>query len=172
MQYALVFSDSHRVQEPIRALLALFEKQIAAAIHLGDFAGDLLGLQPEFPKLPMYAVQGNCREGGDFDTERIVSLGGKKILITHGHLQHVKYSTDRLAYYAQEREADACLFGHTHEPDVFRAGETLFVNPGSIGFPHSPCKPTYGVLDIDKNGIDAGIVEIYAENKFRSWLSG
>lgn len=44
---------------------------------------------------------------------------------------------------------DVVLFGHTHYPLVFSDKNTLFINPGSAGFPVDKLKsPSYVVLDL------------------------
>ena len=37
--------------------------------------------------------------------------------------------------WAQEENADICLYGHLHIPDAWMEGKTLFLNPGSISQP-------------------------------------
>ena len=49
-----------------------------------------------------------------------------------------------------EAKADVLIVGHTHLPMVTRVGNTLLVNPGSLGQPRDPNKSTirtYAILD-------------------------
>lgn len=147
----LVISDSHRATEPIRQILKIYAGQVSMALHLGDHAQDLLRFQGAFPHIAMHAVAGNCDSGGE--PEKLLTLHGRRILLTHGHRHQVKMSVDRLMYYAEEKEADACLFGHTHVPAVFDAGPVLFMNPGSIGQPRMGALPGYGLLRISELGV-------------------
>jgi putative phosphoesterase len=71
-------------------------------------------------------------------TERVVSAGGKHLLLVHGspenHLQGYIYpdtdlsSFDALTY-------DAVFMGHTHYPFVAERQDMLIVNVGSCGLP-------------------------------------
>lgn len=153
--YLLVISDTHRIVKPIRYLLTLYNKKIKMAIHLGDHTDDLLRFAGEFPALEMCAVAGNCdyEIGVGIDSERILHINGKRILLTHGHHHNVKMGTDRLAYYAEEKEADACLFGHTHAPTAFEVGPIAFMNPGSLGRPRLGTPPAYGLLSVSDQGV-------------------
>ena len=52
--------------------------------------------------------------------------------------------------WAQEEEADICLYGHLHVPDAWKEGRTLFVNPGSISQPRGPIREClYAKIEID-----------------------
>ena len=140
----LVVSDSHGQVEPL--LRAVERSNPNLVIHLGDGWRDAEELSGRFPDLPLEQVPGNC----DFayarePAERILLLGGKRVMICHGHTLHVKYGLLNALYAAQERQADALLFGHTHEPLVDVQNGIVLLNPGCAGdYAH----PTYGILDI------------------------
>ena len=71
--------------------------------------------------------------------ERLVTeLGSTKIIQTHGHLFDINFNFQKLDYWAQEEEADICLYGHLHVPNAWMEGKTLFLNPGSISQPRGP----------------------------------
>ena len=49
-----------------------------------------------------------------------------------------------------EAKADILVVGHTHQPGISMVGNTLVINPGSLGQPRNPLYPirrTYAVLD-------------------------
>ena len=152
----LVISDSHHNHFPVKKLLTLYEKQIGFAVHLGDHDEDLLRYKRDFPHIEMQAVEGNCDGHCFADSHIILRINGKKILLIHGHLQNVKMGLTRLGFYAQEKEVDACLFGHTHKPVMFDDGPIFFMNPGSIGRPVYGEKPGYGLLRISDEGVIHG----------------
>ena len=128
-----VFSDSHG---DTRALSELLERMghIDAACFLGDIASDaaylemLLGAMAHRPAL--YAVRGNNDRRAALPDSRVCEIGGKRLYLTHGHLHASLLS---LALRAKENEADAALFGHTHEPLCEYAYGVLLLNPGSAG---------------------------------------
>jgi len=154
----LVLSDSHRKHAAIRKLLSLYENKIDAAVHLGDHADDLLRYEGEFPGIAMHAVAGNCDYPNFGDADKVLRFEGRKILLTHGHRQEVKndFNFLRLKYYAEEKGADACLFGHTHKQMVFDEGPIFFMNPGSVGRPNPGDTPGYGLLRVSGSGVISG----------------
>jgi putative phosphoesterase len=163
----LVISDSHREHLPVRKLLTVYAKQVGAVLHLGDHADDLLRYEKDFPDIEMLAVPGNCDYPAFDKYEVVYRAGGAKILLTHGHRQQVKGGFDRLIQYARERKADACLFGHTHEPVMVANSGILFMNPGSLGKPRHPDKPGYGLLRVSVEGAVSGVLMTLVYQDFR-----
>jgi len=104
------------------------------------------------------AVAGNCDFITSAPREHILTIGQKRILLMHGHSHDIKTSYNRLMYYAQEKEVDACLFGHTHIPAVFSHESVFFMNPGSTREPRGSSSPSYGLLTIDDQGNITGEV--------------
>ena len=79
----------------------------------------------------------------------VVNIGGKKLLLVHGHRHSVDNGIHRLYYYAMEKKADCALFGHTHIPEIIREGDLFIMNPGSPSFPRGGfTQGTYGILHI------------------------
>jgi putative phosphoesterase len=152
----LVISDSHHDIEAVRKVLSLYNKNIHMAIHLGDHDEDLTACKRDFPSLEMYTVAGNCDPYTTTAKERIIAVNGCKILLIHGHHQNVKSGGDRLAYYAEEKGVNACLYGHTHQPAEFTRGPVYFFNPGSLGEPRDGERPSYGLVTISDNGVIKG----------------
>jgi hypothetical protein len=157
----LVISDSHGDSQCVKALLERYAPngQVQMALHLGDNAGDLLRYESEYPSLVMQAVCGNCDYG--YEPERMLTLGSRRLLLLHGHRQNVKFTVDTLAYYAQERGADICLYGHTHRAAQLERGLVLLFNPGSVTEPRGGGRPTYGLLTVPKRGaVDGKIMKL------------
>ena len=119
-------------------------------LHLGDGWHDVDEVRRHFPNLPIEQVPGNCDFRATEPAVRVLMIGGKRIMLCHGHTLGVKYDYDRLIYAAMEREADAVLFGHTHEPHVDIVRGIVVLNPGTIG---SGYRPTYGTLTIKDDRI-------------------
>jgi len=157
----LVISDSHGRSEPVRSLIDRYKHHVRTIVHLGDNARDLLQYKSEYPALDLVAVAGNCDSFSNAPKERILTLNmptPRRVLLMHGHSHNVKMGYDRLMYYAQEKEADACLFGHSHIPIVFSHGPVFFMNPGSVCEPCGMSKAGYGLLTIDEEGTITGEV--------------
>lgn len=128
----LVLSDSHSGLSFMRHCIGAVNPQ--HVIHLGDFFGDATAMAEENPHIRFHQVPGNgdsvlCR---NFPGILCYAIGGVKFYMTHGHFHGVKSDLNRLLMAAREEEADAVLFGHTHEALCFQESDGLLVlNPGS-----------------------------------------
>jgi putative phosphoesterase len=147
MKTALVMADTHGH----RARMALALKRFADAdmiFHLGDYSRDAELLRT-MTQRPVYAVRGNCDISSAAEAELLLNFEGVRVLLVHGHRQNVKTSLLTLGLYAQEREADVALFGHTHMPTEQYHENVLLYNPGSLGEPRN-LRPSVGLLMLDK----------------------
>lgn len=132
----LVMSDSHSRDENVRSVVDR-EAPFDALIHLGDSQEE----EEEFASVvdgtcPVYMVRGNCDYLADLPAERIVTLGGHRLLLAHGHTHYVNFGTEELVNDARENGCDIAMYGHTHRPDVDWSHEgVLVLNPGSISYP-------------------------------------
>ncbi len=153
----LVFSDSHGVRREMAD--AVERERPDMIIHLGDFIADFKALRELFPETEAYGVRGNCdlRSLMGRDAEKmLITAGGKKILIAHGHQYGVKLGLERFFFAAMEAGADIALFGHTHMPYIGKAGGAVVMNPGSIG--RSPA-PSYGLISVDGGEMETKIIK-------------
>ncbi len=138
----LIFSDSHG---SFGAMMSAIEREgkVDMIIHAGDVCADIEDLQFAYPRTCVAGVRGNndffVR---DFPDERLFEVEGVKIFVTHGHLFGVKYSLDGLVKAAIERNADICVFGHTHVTCKEEQGGVVLYNPGRAS-------RGYGVLICD-----------------------
>ena len=145
----LVLSDSHgNVDNMARAVELTAPDRV---LHLGDCQRDLTALRARFPALPMEGVPGNCDYGSCDQPERLIELGGVRILMLHGHTRGVKSDVMRAVWAARECGAQVLLFGHTHRPLVDNDGALLVLNPGAAG---DPLHPTCGILTIENGRAD------------------
>lgn len=132
----LVLSDSHAALSFMRRCIDAVQPD--AVIHLGDHYDDGTAMAEEYPQIPFYQVPGNCDAHRCFipDPEtRLETLGGVRILMTHGHRHHVKQTLIPLLADARASRADVVLFGHTHSAYCQREEDGLWVlNPGSCGY--------------------------------------
>ena len=132
----LVVSDSHGAVDVLEKVIESHIHGVRHVFHLGDGCGDIGILAHRYPDVSFHVVSGNCDEFSSNETsypdKLIVSVGGKKILATHGHKYHVKMSYDRICYAALEAGVDICLFGHTHNQTSFEYERIYFLNPGAI----------------------------------------
>ena len=139
----VVFSDSHGNLSDMDFVLRR-RKHIDAVLFCGDGHEDIARMQKKYPDKQYYAVKGNCDWYCDYPTLLTVTLGGKKLLLTHGHCQYVKQGTDHLVSLAHQENADIVVFGHTHHQLTTVEEGILLINPGSVGY--DEC---YSLLQID-----------------------
>ena len=152
-----VISDSHGGKLHLERFVELCRKEkFDQVFHLGDVVDDALWLRKQLDSanIPVALVAGNCDFYSRENRELLLTLGGKRFLLVHGDKYGVKYGYDRLSYYAEEKNADCTLFGHTHTAFAGYVGNALLVNPGALKN-GSMC-----ILEINGRDIVPGIIDI------------
>ncbi len=138
----LVFSDSHRALGGMRD--AVEAEKPDYVIHLGDLEEDARLLSQEYPQLAIASVPGNC-DGFVFSPlQKLVTYGGIRILMSHGHIWGVKGGYGGAIDAARKCDAHIVLFGHTHVPYCQQEDGLWVLNPGSIRDSGS-----YGIITIN-----------------------
>lgn len=161
----LVFSDVHgerrRMTEAIQTHIS--HGKVDRVFFLGDGVPDALAVMEKFPSVPFDYVYGNCdefflsyTEREFIETEKIVTVGGIRFMLTHGHKLFVKTQHQFAADYAISKSADVLLYGHTHQKEDFtvegKNGRSVrLINPGS-------CGPRYGASYAVLNIVDGNVV--------------
>src|SRR5690554_1359926 len=123
----LITGDIHGRSDMLEKVLKK-EKSFDLHLNTGDLGIDLKTIE----QTQMIAVKGNTDYYLDLPTERIMEHEGIRILLTHGHLQNVKYGLTELIEFAKEVEADVCIFGHTHDAFYRQIDHITFINPGTL----------------------------------------
>lgn len=141
----LVLSDSHYA-----SLEHLDFKKYDAVIHCGDYGNSFQTLTRNH----VFFVKGNCDLYGD--ESLLFELFGKKIFVTHGNKENVKFDFNCLVYKSLEKGAELTFFGHTHQQTYFEEKGILFLNPGS--YPTSYIEITEESLIFYQNGKRNSIV--------------
>ncbi|WP_276949640.1 metallophosphoesterase family protein [Acetatifactor muris] len=120
-----VISDTHGILRP-EAVNVL--KTCEVILHAGDF--DNAGIWKDLKEIgPAYAVRGNVDKkwADDFPeelpNEKELSLYGFRIYMIHNRKQARKDLSG----------IDMVIFGHSHEYEESKKGETVYLNPGSCG---------------------------------------
>ena len=127
----LICSDSHTRLDYFQKVMELEKPELV--IFAGDHSTDALDISLVYEEIPFKIVRGNT----DFsdrktDDEIKFEINGKKIFLTHGHLQRVKSSLNELEIRAKEEEVDICIFGHTHRELEIEKDGILYLNPGAL----------------------------------------
>lgn len=157
----LIISDSHDNVVNLEKVLAWAkENGVEAIIHAGDLsAPSILAkvLGPNFSG-PIYLILGNV---GDAVLTKVVAdkfsqvkyygeqgefeLAGKKIALAH--------EPAKAEPFIDSGQYDLVIYGHTHQAEVKTVGQTLVVNPGTVGGLFAPA--TFAVYNTED-----GIAEI------------
>lgn len=148
----LVFSDSHGDVGSMDRAVEL--ERPDRILHLGDVVRDAERLADHYPELPLDNVCGNCDGWCDVPDERLLRVGTRTVLMTHGHGYRVKSGPELAVAAARAAGADVLLFGHTHRPLCDRQGALWIVNPGTI---RGPLQRTYGVITLEGDRLDCRI---------------
>lgn len=119
--------------------------------HLGDVVSDAKKLEEKL-SCPVHYVSGNCDIASGADKEILINVGAVKIFATHGNRYRVENDLYALSAQARSVEADICLYGHTHVPDVTNFYGVWFVNPGSPSRPRGMSKSSLAVIERDRHG--------------------
>ena len=151
MTKLVILSDSHNTPEALRRIFAA-EKDMDAAVFLGDGLRDLDKVAPQYAWLRVYAVAGNCDYGALEPQDGLAAFDKVVIFYTHEHMYGVKYDLDTLAQAAKARGAEVALFGHTHRALAETRDGVLLFNPGSCGRTYGGAD-TYGVLRLENGRV-------------------
>ena len=130
-QTIIVMSDSHGDRAIVEDIKNHYLGKVDAIFHNGD--SELKSDDPVWDGIQV--VGGNMDFYGGYPERLVTVLNGLRVVQAHGHLFHINFSFQKLDLWAQEENADICLYGHLHIPDAWMEGRTLFLNPGSISQP-------------------------------------
>ena len=139
-----LISDTHGLVRP--AIADVF-RGVHAIVHAGDVGGAAV-LRALCAIAPVDVVYGNIDDPRDpsLARERLVSIGGVTIHVSHGH--ELGRPTPELAL-ARYSDADVVVFGHTHRAAVVRGADgRLAVNPGAAGPRRFDVQPSVARLTI------------------------
>ena len=146
----LVISDSHGINENVEAVI----NQVGTMdliLHLGDVGRGVDYLEAIAP-CPIYFVAGNNDYNLDLPAERLITVEGYRIFMTHGHRFYVGSTTEYLERYAKEHSVDIVMYGHTHVPYIDIGSDVTILNPGSISLPRQEgFQKTFLLMEINED---------------------
>ena len=161
-----IMSDTHDEIEQTRRAVTLFNRRgVGHVLHAGDFVSPFMREPLRELRAPLTGVFGNNDGDRALITEKFSAVpnltlagtfarleaGGMRVGLLHGN-DRVLFET-----LAGCGNLDLLVYGHTHKPEVRRAGSLLIVNPGEV-YGHLTGKSTVAVVDTEKR--DAEIVEL------------
>ena len=151
----LVVSDTHGDYDTLRRVVTA-QPKAEVVIHLGDGEEQSAQLVTDFPEKMIVRIRGNCDWGSSLPSKQVLTVAGKKIFATHGHLYQVKMGYYNIYCAAREEKADVLLFGHTHTAMTDYEDGLYVMNPGSLHGLYA----SFGIVDITDAGIVTNIVNI------------
>ena len=143
----VVMSDSHGAVGTLLDIVERHKDNADLFIFLGDVDNDFDELLMAYPDIKYKRVVGNNDWHSSHMTSDLITLNGKKVFFTHGHIFHVKHGNEEIINYCRKIGADICLYGHTHNQFTNYDNGLYIMNPGAA------FKGAYGVIDITPNGI-------------------
>nr|MDO8117615.1 metallophosphoesterase [Candidatus Sigynarchaeota archaeon] len=165
-----IMSDTHDMLGNVTRILQEFTAaNVDAVFHCGDFCSPFVAKQ--FPAMkegtPFYAVRGNndgdiihlnatfAKIGQIKEGYQKVELGGRKILMLHGHQIPEEQITD----IAAGGKFSIIMYGHYHHVRNEMVGNTLVVNPGeACGYLTG--KATAMIVELVPGGAKASLIEL------------
>ena len=152
----LVLSDIHGdLHSAMRAVNA--QPSAGVIVFCGDGAEQFQYLKDTLTGKTVVGVRGNCDWSSTLPVTETITVGGKTLFITHGHMYQAKITTYNLVCAAREAGADILLFGHTHCALNEYDDGLYIMNPGHC----SGYGASYGYIDITPKGdIVTNIVRI------------
>lgn len=176
----LLISDSHRDADLFSDIVKTYGKTCDALSFCGDGTGDLVRMlnrafsfKEERGFLPpvIAFVQGNgdpSKIDCDFKPyeltvpqRQVLEAAGKKILISHGHLQGVDYDDALFIDEAKMADCQIIFHGHTHiARDVTKENGFKIINPGSPSRPRGGTPPGFAIVTIQGEIVDTAFIKV------------
>ena len=153
---ALVLSDIHGEESQLRWMLEETWKmtgKIDGYFFLGDGVDDFAQAENFIRRRDPDALMLDVRGNNDFDMDvplfAVVTVGGVRMYLTHGHRERVSMLHSGLVpARAREEGCSFAFFGHTHRMMAEREQGVFVCNPGSISLPRGG-PASYARLDIE-----------------------
>lgn len=130
----LIVSDTHGREYTLEKALKK-TGPIDQLIHLGDVEGGEERIRMLAGNAPAAIIAGNNDFFCDLPDERMFTLEGYRIWMTHGHRYFVHSGILYLEREARKKGADIVMYGHTHKPMIQQEEKLLVLNPGSLSLP-------------------------------------
>lgn len=158
---ALVIADTHlKVPDRMVEFLSRLPYPFDAIIHAGDFCSPAVveTLQSRFPFFGVWGNNDSPETRCLLPEHSILTLGGFRLGITHGHGEERKETPARAYEQFQTEKPDAIIFGHSHQPVICTKNGILMLNPGSLFSKRRERWPSFIFLDLIYPSIKAELV--------------
>ena len=106
-------------------------------------------------------TQGDFDESGRWPGAAVVSIGGLKVGMCHGHQLAPWGDADVLAALQRRMDVDILVMGHTHEFAAYERDGRFVINPGSATGAYSVASPAAATPSFVLMDVDAGKATVY-----------
>lgn len=159
----IVVSDSHGRNDLLSDLVNQ-HPDADAFLHCGD-------IEDEADSFPEYLiVQGNNDYCNDTPAQRVLPFGSHRILLVHSHQFSYRRREEQMIELAKKYGCDIICFGHTHVADYRKVHGFVLLNPGSLKYSRDGRLPSYAILQIDGDQVDAEIVFLEPKKSKRGFF--
>jgi hypothetical protein len=147
-----VISDTHGL---LRPEVAPALKGVDHILHLGD-VGKISILRELEMIAPVTTIRGNIDCDGP-----CAKLPETEVYLAEGHYIYMLHDLKTLHLDPAAGRFAAVLFGHTHQPNIYRKKGVLYFNPGSCGPRRFELPITAGLLMIGADGeLEAKVIPL------------
>lgn len=145
----VVVADTHKDYEKYATVVESNDADLY--IHLGDGVHEFADVAKQNPDKKFVFVKGNC-DFCEASSYQVLKIGKCKIYCVHGHEQNVSQGLDEMIKQAKKKGCNIALYGHTHFFRTDVVDGIYVMNPGSLSSPRGHNRPSYGIIEIDKEG--------------------
>lgn len=152
MQIVLT-SDSHGRGELLDEIQKWYPR---ADLYLN--CGDLEESPARWPDWIFVRGNNDYFAGQEMPEERILTVGSHKLLLLHSHRFPYAKREQAMAQYALKKGCDIVCYGHTHIAKISIVDSVVLVNPGSLWMSRNGKSPSFAVIDIKGEQVEAKII--------------
>ncbi len=140
----LVFSDVHRHRTRLEGILQAHQNA-DMIISLGDAEVKSAYLQAR----DIVAIKGNHPFDSGVTLEHMLTVEGKKIMLTHGHKHKVRKGIEKVFFAAKLKGATIVLYGHTHVASHHHVEGIHLINPGAVSTSRNHNPESYATITFE-----------------------
>jgi len=105
----------------------------------------------------VHVVKGDFDENPNYPEKKVVTLGGIKVGLCHGHQIIPWGDPNAIAMMQRELDVDIMITGQTHKFEAYEFGDKFFINPGSATGAYSgltsDVNPSFVLMDIQGSNV-------------------
>eukprot|EP00243_Klebsormidium_subtile_P006359 TRINITY_DN2696_c0_g1_i2.p1 TRINITY_DN2696_c0_g1~~TRINITY_DN2696_c0_g1_i2.p1 ORF type:complete len:191 (-),score=45.77 TRINITY_DN2696_c0_g1_i2:177-749(-) len=112
----------------------------------------------------VHIVKGEYDEVQNYPEHKVLTIGGFKLGICHGHQVVPWGDVESLAMLQRQLDVDILITGHTHQFKAYKHQGRLMINPGSATGAYSSItydvNPSFVLMDIDGQRVVVYVYEL------------